>query len=120
MKPKLIFNSRLVPPGYEAIMLYPFILFSQSKTNTNNRTITHEVCHFEQARINGPLFFYLNYLWQFLVGLFKTRSWDKAYYLVGWEVEAMYVEDNYTLRSYLDVRYRYDRGLRDYILNQTI
>jgi hypothetical protein len=72
----------------EAITLYPFVIFSQSKQKTSVITIQHEMIHVNQIRDRGFVTFYLSYLCYYLAGLIRYRShWD-AYRFIPYELDA--------------------------------
>lgn len=80
-----IYNFKLIPPGYSAITLYPFVLFRSKKEDVSYITLKHEMTHVDQIRVHGWLSFYLSYLLYFLAGLLRFKSWNAAYYDIPWE-----------------------------------
>ncbi|MFJ1490512.1 hypothetical protein [Capnocytophaga canis] len=91
----------LVPKGYRAITLYPFI-FVRERTNKDNAVlINHERIHLRQQKELLVIFFYLWYALDFLWKYAKYRNWDKAYRSIIFEREAYNNEKN---PNYLKVR----------------
>ena len=88
MKPKIFFNSNLVPAGYDAITLFPFILIKDGPEHTPLDLIVHELTHYLQAKRAFVLPFYLIYLIDYLVNLIIYRSHYVAYLNIPYEIEA--------------------------------
>ena len=94
----------LVPKGYSAITLYPFI-FVRERTNKENAVlINHERIHLRQQAELLVIFFYLWYFADFLWKYAKFRNWNKAYRNIIFEREAY--DNEYDL-EYLEKRKRY-------------
>ena len=86
MKIRIIYNSWLVPSGYAAMMIYPFILVSGDKID--ERTLKHELQHVRQIkRVTVPIF-YITYVMHFIKGLVKYRNWSEAYFNIPYEKQA--------------------------------
>jgi hypothetical protein len=84
MKLRIKYSSRLVPKGYKAWVLYPFMIFSQQQKEVADTLFRHELQHVYQVRRDGWFKFYGLYLWRSL--------WD-GYLNNTYEVEARYRED---------------------------
>jgi len=90
MKFYIIENSR-IPQALSlfiniwAITLYPFII---CKGELDQRTRTHEIIHLHQQRELWLIGFYLLYVWYWLVGAWKLRSFHGAYRNIPFEKEA--------------------------------
>ena len=90
MKYYIIENSR-IPQALSlfiniwAITLYPFII---CKGKLDQRTRTHEIIHLHQQRELWLIGFYLLYVCYWLVGVWKLRSFHKAYMFIPFEKEA--------------------------------
>ena len=98
MKPITIIAPRLtkllsVFIDVTAITLFPFII---SRQEMNKVTLNHEMIHIHQQKELFVLFFYMLYVFDWLKGLIKYRSTNKAYYQIRFEQEAytkMYDEE---------------------------
>ena len=90
MTPRLIFNSFLPKLlKVEAITLYPFIFFANSKEyELKYHVVNHEYVHVLQIQSLGWLKFYYTYLKQYFTLRLKGKSADDAYYGVSYEQEA--------------------------------
>ncbi|WP_172917183.1 hypothetical protein [Capnocytophaga canis] len=91
----------LVPKGYSAITLYPFIFLRVRADKDNALLINHERIHLRQQAELLVVFFYLWYGIDFLWKYAKYRNWGKAYYDNIFEREAYGNEHNL---NYLQVR----------------
>lgn len=74
-----------------AITLFPFIFV---KDNGNEVTVTHECIHIKQQTELLLIGFYLLYVWDWVVGLFKYRSFQTAYLRIRFEQEASAYEND--------------------------
>jgi hypothetical protein len=90
MKFYVIENSR-IPQALSwfiniwAITLYPFII---CKGELDQRVRTHEIIHLYQQRELLLIGFWVLYVWYWLVGLWKLRSFRDAYREIPFEKEA--------------------------------
>ncbi|WGU68263.1 hypothetical protein QIU18_00300 [Capnocytophaga canimorsus] len=91
----------LVPKGYRAITLYPFIFVRVWADKNNAVLINHERIHLKQQAELLVVFFYLWYLLDFLWKYVKYRNWNKAYRNIIFEREAYSNEQNL---NYLKIR----------------
>ena len=89
-----------------AITLFPFII---SREKMADDILNHETIHIAQQKELLVVFFYLLYGWDYLLGIIKYRSKEKAYFRIRFEQEAyenMYEEDyienrkSYSWRKY--------------------
>ncbi|WP_212906620.1 hypothetical protein [Capnocytophaga stomatis] len=78
----------LVPEGYRAITLYPFIFLRNKEDKENAVLINHERIHLRQQLELLVIFFYLWYGIDFLIKYAKYRNWEKAYQNIIFEREA--------------------------------
>ncbi|MDO4782588.1 MAG: hypothetical protein Q4A09_05135 [Capnocytophaga felis] len=78
----------LVPEGYRAITLYPFIFLRNKEDKENAVLINHERIHLRQQLELLVIFFYLWYGIDFLIKYAKYRNWEKAYRNIIFEREA--------------------------------
>ncbi|WP_081615903.1 hypothetical protein [Capnocytophaga cynodegmi] len=80
--------KRLIPKGYRAITLYPFIFVRERMDKNNAVLINHERIHLRQQAELLVVFFYLWYLLDFLWKYAKYRNWNRAYRNIIFEREA--------------------------------
>ena len=85
-----------------AITLWPFIFI---RDEGNEQTIRHEKIHLEQQKELFLIGFYLLYVMFWIVGLFRYRSTQIAYYEIPFEREAYSNDENWV---YLLNRKRHD------------
>ncbi len=76
--------------GVEAIVLYPFILFADSPSDS---LLTHELIHIKQIELHGALAFYTQYLCEYLQGRYQKMSHQEAYLNISFEKQA-YAQDD--------------------------
>lgn len=94
----------IVPSGYGAITLYPFI-FVRSEWRANNAVvINHERIHLRQQAELLVVGFFLWYGIDFLIKYCKHRNWKKAYRDIIFEREAYGKQEDL---NYLDKRKRF-------------
>lgn len=94
-------NRFLVPKGYRAITLYPFIFVRNDSDKLDKELINHERIHLRQQKELLVLFFYIWYFLDFLFKYLRYRNWDKAYRNIIFEREAY---NNQSNLDYLKVR----------------
>ncbi|WP_212898464.1 hypothetical protein [Capnocytophaga cynodegmi] len=99
----------LVPKGYRAITLYPFIFLRNKKDKENAVLINHERIHLKQQAELFIIIFYLWYLLDFLWKYAKYRNWEKTYRNIIFEKEA-YGNEN-------DLKYLKNRKLFQFLKN---
>lgn len=102
---KCHWDSRLVPNGYSAIMLFGHVFFPDNeelvrmylKTKAGEITINHERIHVLQAESFKTKYFgfYILYTWYWFIGLFKygTTKYE-SYKNIPFEREAYANETN--------------------------
>ena len=92
MKAIIVKNSTLVKilsyfrPALGGITLFPFILLKGDGSDT--RLINHEAIHIAQYKELFVIGFLFLYLWDFVHGFIKYRSYDDAYRSIRCEREA--------------------------------
>ena len=94
-------NRFLVPKGYRAITLYPFIFVRNASDKYDKVLINHERIHLRQQKELLVLPFYIWYFLDFLFKYLRYRNWDKAYRNIIFEREAYANQCNL---DYLKVR----------------
>lgn len=93
---KPVFSSRI--PGWfgaEAMVLYPYALFSNTKQYylvLDRERFVHEAEHGFQILALGVMRFYWQYLIEFLINFRFYGNWNKAYRNISFEVEARRAE----------------------------
>lgn len=97
---KVIYNNIIPFPGYKAINLFG-ILFARKGSNIDNVTINHESIHTEQMKEMLYIFFYIWYIIEWIIRLFKKGN---AYRNISFEQEAY---DNENNLDYLKTRKHY-------------
>ena len=108
---KKIYNNIIPFKGYVAMAIYPFIFIrNEHKDKINDNIINHEKIHFEQQKELILIIFFIWYIIEWVIKLFKYR---KAYKNIGFEREAYLNDDNL---KYLETRKRY--SFIKYFLNK--
>jgi len=82
---KVIYNSILPAKGFSAINLFG-VLFVRKGVVVNDRLLNHEQIHTAQMREMLYVFFYLWYVMEWLLKLFKYGL--NSYYHISFEREA--------------------------------
>ena len=78
-----IYESKLLPKGYQAMVIYPFVIFQDSKEymmNKNYHTYTHEYTHVKQVKEQGWLGFYVDYTIQRHTVGYDNISYEREAY----------------------------------------
>ena len=75
----------------EAIVLYPFILFAGSPSDS---LLTHELIHIKQIELHGVLAFYTQYFLEYIQGRYNKMSHQEAYLNISFEKQA-YAQDDF-------------------------
>jgi len=104
------YNSKLVPPGYIAITLFPYVLIRYTKEEVimkrgqkgHDILVNHEKIHLRQQPELLVLIFYLVYFFNWIVNIFKYKK--QAYLNIAFEREAFANESNL---DYLNQRKAY-------------
>lgn len=92
---KIIYNNIIPFPGYKIINLFG-VLFARlsAKGKITDVDKNHESIHTAQMKELLYIFFYIIYFLEWLVRLFITFSFNKAYREISFEVEAYDNQDN--------------------------
>ena len=98
-----IHNDFIPFRGYKAMTLLCFI-FVRNGFELDEEDIRHESIHWEQQKEMLILPFFLWYLIEFIVNLFKFNDWSKAYRNISFEREAYDFEKK---KYYLEWRKRF-------------
>lgn len=97
---KIIRNSIIPFKGFAAINLFG-VLFVRNDVKISERLLNHERIHTAQMKELGYIFFYIIYVLEWLIRLFRSGN---AYRNISFEKEAYFFED---FGSYLKWRERY-------------
>ncbi len=86
----IIISKTVVPKGYRAITLYPFIFVCSEQIKNNKYVINHEKIHLRQELELLGIGFLLVYGISYLINLFKYKNHKKAYKNIIFERECYY------------------------------
>ncbi|WP_336129628.1 hypothetical protein [Mesoflavibacter sp. CH_XMU1422-2] len=103
----LLVFKYLVPKGYTAITIYPFIMLKHKRQKDDMILINHEKIHLRQQLELLVIGFYLWYFIEFLLRLIKFKNWYRAYLNISFEREA-YKNEN-------DLNYLKSRSLWSFL-----
>ena len=76
MTAKLRFKYSVPLFGLRGIVLYPFVLFSQSREDVSEQLFRHEMEHVYQVRLDGWLSFYFGYVFLLLIYGYKKHPFE--------------------------------------------
>lgn len=82
---KVKFKPQLVPKGFRAITVYPYVFVSKEKYLTDKKLINHEAIHIAQQKELLLIFFLVAYTVCFLWNLVKYRNRKLAYFYIPLE-----------------------------------
>lgn len=88
----VLFFKYLVPKGYVALTLFPFVFVRDKSLINNKRLMNHEYIHLKQQLELLIILFYFWYVLEFLIRLVHYKSWHLAYVNISFEREA-YLND---------------------------
>ena len=100
---KIIYNNIIPPRGYKAITILN-VVFVRKGLVMRDKDINHENIHWEQEKELVIVGFYLLYIMEFFLRLFRMRRWHKAYRSISFERECY---ENETDLNYLKSRKHY-------------
>lgn len=80
---KLLKNTKI-----NGITLYPFILIKNIEDQHNNILLNHEKIHLRQQLELLIIFFYLWYITEYFIHLFRYQNRQRAYMAISFEREA--------------------------------
>lgn len=84
----LIASKYLIPKGYTAMAIFPFVLLRDKKLQENKVLLNHEKIHLRQQVELLVLPFYIWYVAEYLLRLIAYRDKKKAYLNISFEREA--------------------------------
>ncbi|MDI1257279.1 MAG: hypothetical protein PSV16_14390 [Flavobacterium sp.] len=90
----IVVAKYLVPKGYSAITVFPFVFLSNKDDVGNQVLIVHESIHIRQQLEMLVLPFFLWYFAEYLIRLAKLRNHNSAYRGISFEREAYSNEYN--------------------------
>lgn len=99
---KIIYNSLIPFKGFSAINLFGVVFARNEYKELSQRILNHEAIHTAQMREMAYVFFYIWYLVEWLIKLFRYGR--KAYDNISFEREAYTYQFDY---SYLKKRKRF-------------
>jgi hypothetical protein len=90
----VITSKYLIPKGYTAMALYPFIIVRDARLANNTVLLNHERIHLRQQAEMLILPFYIWYVTEYLIRLLMYKNKSKAYRNICFEREAYANETN--------------------------
>ncbi|WP_297332092.1 hypothetical protein [Flavobacterium sp.] len=90
----IITSKYLIPKGYAAMALFPFLLLKDKKYSSNQVLLQHEKIHFRQQAELLILPFYIWYITEYVVRLVIYKNHSSAYKNISFEREAYANENN--------------------------
>lgn len=92
---KIIYNKLIPFKGFLAINLFGiFFVREEYKENVSKVVINHETIHTAQMKELGYVFFYILYILEYFINLFKYPTTHSAYRNISFEKEAYLNEKN--------------------------
>jgi len=90
MRPIIIYNSIITKYfNLDGLVLYPFILISEKKENTQIITLKHEFIHIEQIKKYGVFYFYYKYI------IYILKYWNETDDITRGFIENDFEEEAY-------------------------
>ena len=99
----LEWGNWLLFPGYKALTLGPFIVIRPG-TSLNEVDVNHESIHWAQAKELAVIGFYILYVLNWIINIFRFETQKEAYRNIIFEKEAYKNETNL---EYLKTREHY-------------
>ncbi len=90
----IIVTKYLIPKGYYALTVYPFVILSNASLKENKVLLNHEKIHLKQQLELLVFPFFVWYLIEYLVRLAKFKNHSTAYRNISFEREAYFNEKN--------------------------
>lgn len=97
----IIISKYLIPRGYIALAIFPFVIFSNKEYAFDPVIRNHEKIHLRQQAELILIFFYLWYITEYLIKLCIYKNRAKAYRDISFEKEAY---KNEQILNYLKFR----------------
>jgi len=90
----ILISKYIIAKGYLGMALFPFIFLRSKKLIKYKILINHEKIHLRQQLELLVLPFYIIYMIEFCIKLFRHGDWKRAYALISFEKEAYANESN--------------------------
>ena len=90
----IVVSKYLIPKGYAAIALFPFVFVKHSNLKANKAFVNHELIHLRQQLEMLIIPFFVWYGLEFLIRYIKCKNWSLAYKNISFEREAYTNENN--------------------------
>ena len=84
----IIVSKYIVPKGYLAITLFPFVFIERRDLKNNKCFVNHERIHLRQQLELMVLPFFVWYVVEFLIRYIQYKHWSLAYRNISFEREA--------------------------------
>lgn len=84
----IVVSKYMVPKGYAAIALFPFVFVKYNALKEDQRFINHERIHLRQQLELLIFPFFVWYGLEFLVRYIRHKNWYLAYKAISFEQEA--------------------------------
>lgn len=88
---KIIYNNIIPFKGYKAINIFG-IIFARSPLSDTDKN--HEAIHTAQMKEMLYIFFYIWYIAEYIINIFKYKDLHKAYKNIRFEIEAYNNQNN--------------------------
>lgn len=95
---KIIYNNLIPVKGFRAMNLFGVIFARKEFKELSKRTLNHEAIHTAQMKEMGYIFFYLWYLVEWFVKLFRCGR-KGAYRNISFEREAYIYQCDYSYQN---------------------
>lgn len=98
---KIIVNNLIPFQGFIAMNLFGFLFVRKDlKDKVNERVINHESIHTAQMKEMLYIFFYIWYLIEWFINVFRFLEFHEAYRNIKFEKEAFTYQDDYEYLSH--------------------
>jgi hypothetical protein len=91
----ILISKYLIPKGYSAITIFPFIVLKYDRLKSDIVLINHEKIHLRQQLELLFIPFYLFYAIEFIFRFLQYKKWTLAYKNISFEREAYQNENNF-------------------------
>ena len=90
----IVVAKYLIPKGYVALTVFPFVFLREAKSRQNEVLIRHERIHIRQQMDMLVVPFFLWYFAAYLLKLIRFKNHNLAYRNISFEKEAYANENN--------------------------
>lgn len=91
----ILISKYLIPKGYTAMAIYPFLVLKTNSQKQNKLLVNHEKIHLRQQLELLIFPFYVWYILEFLFRLINYRNWVLAYKNISFEREAYHNQSDF-------------------------